>query len=96
MRRLGPVLKTISLGVSCGLVSALGLRGGWKDIDDAIEALDGWEGDFRWVPHHVAHAASGTFASGFDPCGVASRSCGSIRASRRLVAGRCAGGCRTE
>jgi carbamoyltransferase len=24
----------------------------------------------RWVPHHVAHAASATFASGFDPCGV--------------------------
>jgi carbamoyltransferase len=24
----------------------------------------------RWVPHHVAHAASGTFASGFDPCSV--------------------------
>src|SRR5687767_9742442 len=31
-------------------------------------ALDGWEGDFRWVPHHLAHAASATFASGFDPC----------------------------
>ena len=24
----------------------------------------------RWVPHHVAHAASATFASGFDPCSV--------------------------
>jgi carbamoyltransferase len=24
----------------------------------------------RWVPHHVAHAASATFASGFDPCAV--------------------------
>jgi carbamoyltransferase len=33
-------------------------------------ALDGWEGDFRWVAHHVAHAASATFASGFDPCSV--------------------------
>ena len=22
----------------------------------------------RWVPHHVAHAASATFASGMDPC----------------------------
>jgi carbamoyltransferase len=33
-------------------------------------ALDGWEGDFRWVRHHVAHAASATFASGFDPCSV--------------------------
>jgi carbamoyltransferase len=33
-------------------------------------ALGGWEGDFRWVPHHVAHAASATFASGSDPCSV--------------------------
>src|SRR3982751_2838022 len=33
-------------------------------------ALDGWEGDFRWVAHHVAHAASATFASGLDPCSV--------------------------
>ena len=24
----------------------------------------------RWVPHHVAHASSATFASGFDPCSV--------------------------
>jgi carbamoyltransferase len=24
----------------------------------------------RFVPHHVAHAASATFASGFDPCAV--------------------------
>ena len=24
----------------------------------------------RWVAHHVAHAASATFASGFDPCSV--------------------------
>jgi carbamoyltransferase len=24
----------------------------------------------RWVAHHVAHAASATFASGFDPCDV--------------------------
>jgi carbamoyltransferase len=24
----------------------------------------------RWVPHHVAHAASSTFASGWDPCSV--------------------------
>src|SRR3954447_190322 len=32
--------------------------------------LGGWEGDFRWVPHHVAHAASATFASGSDPCSV--------------------------
>jgi carbamoyltransferase len=27
-------------------------------------------GVVRWVPHHVAHAASATFASGFDPCAV--------------------------
>jgi carbamoyltransferase len=27
-------------------------------------------GVVRWVPHHVAHAASATFASGLDPCGV--------------------------
>src|SRR3954454_19309326 len=35
-----------------------------------VRSLLGWEGDFRWVPHHVAHAASATFASGFDPCSV--------------------------
>src|SRR3954454_16270147 len=33
-------------------------------------ALAGWDGDFRWVAHHVAHAASSTFASGWDPCSV--------------------------
>ena len=33
-------------------------------------ALGGWEGEFRWVGHHAAHAASATFASGFDPCSV--------------------------
>src|SRR5215213_7988252 len=27
-------------------------------------------GRVRWVAHHVAHAASATFASGFDPCSV--------------------------
>jgi carbamoyltransferase len=27
-------------------------------------------GCVRWVPHHVAHAASATFASGYDPCSV--------------------------
>jgi len=30
--------------------------------------LDGWEGEFRWVPHHLAHASSATFASGFERC----------------------------
>jgi carbamoyltransferase len=32
--------------------------------------LGGWDGDFRFVPHHVAHACSATFASGWDPCSV--------------------------
>src|SRR4051812_12809461 len=32
--------------------------------------LDGWEGEFHWVRHHVAHAASATFSSGWDPCSV--------------------------
>jgi carbamoyltransferase len=35
-----------------------------------LRAATGWEGDFHWVPHHVAHAASATFCSGFDPCSV--------------------------
>ena len=31
--------------------------------------LPGLDADrVRWVPHHVAHAASATFPSGFDPC----------------------------
>lgn len=30
--------------------------------------LDGWDGEFRWVPHHLAHASSATFASGFERC----------------------------
>src|SRR3954451_22374677 len=30
--------------------------------------LGGWEGDFRWVPDHLAHASSATFASGFERC----------------------------
>ena len=34
-------------------------------------ALPGLDAErVRWVPHHVAHAASATFASGFDPCSV--------------------------
>jgi len=32
--------------------------------------LSGWEGEFHWVRHHVAHAASATFSSGWDPCSV--------------------------
>jgi carbamoyltransferase len=34
----------------------------------ALPGLD--PGCVRWVPHHVAHAASATFASGWDPCSV--------------------------
>src|SRR3954451_9812111 len=53
-------------------------------------ALDGWEGDFRWVAHHVAHAASATFASGFDPCSVLVLDGRGERTSH--LAGRFAGG----
>jgi carbamoyltransferase len=53
-------------------------------------ALDGWEGDFRWVAHHVAHAASATFASGFDPCSVLVMDGRGEAASH--LAGRFAGG----
>jgi carbamoyltransferase len=53
-------------------------------------ALGGWEGDFRWVPHHVAHAASATFASGHDPCSVLVLDGRGERASH--LAGRHAGG----
>jgi carbamoyltransferase len=44
----------------------------------------------RWVPHHVAHAASATFASGFDPCDVLVVDGRGERASH--LAGRFAGG----
>src|SRR5215216_6549734 len=37
-------------------------------LRSALPGLD--PGRVRWVPHHVAHAASATFASGFDPCSV--------------------------
>src|ERR687890_384993 len=37
-------------------------------LTTALPGLD--PGCVRWVPHHVAHAASATFASGFDPCSV--------------------------
>jgi carbamoyltransferase len=37
-------------------------------LRSALPGLD--PGCVRWVPHHVAHAASATFASGFDPCSV--------------------------
>jgi carbamoyltransferase len=60
-------------------------------------------GAVRWVPHHVAHAASATFASGFDPCSVlvldgrgerASHLAG--RAARRLARVLAAQRCRTR
>jgi carbamoyltransferase len=44
----------------------------------------------RWVPHHVAHAASATFASGFDPCSVLVLDGRGERSSH--LAGRHAGG----
>jgi carbamoyltransferase len=53
-------------------------------------ALGGWEGDFRWVAHHVAHAASATFASGHDPCSVLVLDGRGERASH--LAGRSVGG----
>ncbi len=37
-------------------------------LQSALPGLD--PGCVRWVPHHVAHAGSATFASGFDPCSV--------------------------
>src|SRR3712207_2164548 len=44
----------------------------------------------RWVPHHVAHAASATFASGMDPCSVLVLDGRGERASH--LAGRSSGG----
>jgi carbamoyltransferase len=44
----------------------------------------------RWVPHHVAHAASATFASGLDQCDVLVLDGRGERASH--LAGRFAGG----
>jgi carbamoyltransferase len=52
--------------------------------------LGGWEGDFRFVPHHAAHAASATFASGLDPCSVLVLDGRGERGS--FLAGRFAGG----
>ncbi|HUP86628.1 MAG TPA: BTAD domain-containing putative transcriptional regulator [Acidimicrobiales bacterium] len=45
-----------------GLVSALGLQGGWKSVDDVIEAIDGWEGDRALVVVDDLHALWGTEA----------------------------------
>jgi carbamoyltransferase len=44
----------------------------------------------RWVPHHVAHASSATFASGMDPCDVLVLDGRGERTSH--LAGRFAGG----
>jgi carbamoyltransferase len=44
----------------------------------------------RWVPHHVAHAASAYLASGFDPCSVLVLDGRGERGSH--LAGRAAGG----
>src|SRR5918994_7046321 len=52
--------------------------------------LGDWDGEFRFVPHHVAHAASATFASGFDPCSVLVLDGRGERASH--LAGRSLGG----
>jgi DNA-binding SARP family transcriptional activator len=45
-----------------GLVAALGLPGGWTSVDDAIEALDTWEGDRALVAVDDLHALWGTEA----------------------------------
>ncbi|MDP9377956.1 MAG: carbamoyltransferase [Actinomycetota bacterium] len=45
---------------------------------------------FRWVPHHVAHAASAYLASGHDPCSVLVLDGRGERASH--LAGRAVGG----
>ena len=45
-----------------GLVSALGLSGGWTTVDDAIEALDGWRGERALVAVDDLHALWGTEA----------------------------------
>src|SRR3954467_2456608 len=56
-----------------------------------VSALPGLDPDcVRWVPHHVAHAASATFASGLDPCSVLVLDGRGERASH--LAGRSVGG----
>ncbi|MBW3615204.1 MAG: winged helix-turn-helix domain-containing protein [Actinobacteria bacterium] len=45
-----------------GLVAAFGLTGGWSDVDDAIEALDHWEGDRGLIAVDDLHALWGTEA----------------------------------
>ena len=54
-------------------------------------ALPGFDpGRVRFVPHHVAHAASATFASGYDPCSALVLDGRGERASH--LAGRSVGG----
>jgi carbamoyltransferase len=57
-------------------------------LEASLPGLD--PGIVRWVPHHVAHAASATFASGLDPCSVLVLDGRGERASH--LAGRSAGG----
>src|SRR4051812_37470587 len=57
-------------------------------LETSLPGLD--PGIVRWVPHHVAHAASATFASGLDPCSVLVLDGRGERASH--LAGRSAGG----
>jgi carbamoyltransferase len=57
-------------------------------LASALPGLD--PGRVRWVPHHVAHAASATYPSGFDPCSVLVLDGRGERASH--LAGRHAGG----
>lgn len=44
------------------LVSALGVAGGWRTVDDAIEAIDGWDGDRALIAVDDLHALWGTEA----------------------------------
>jgi carbamoyltransferase len=60
-------------------------RGGWGDVDGERTFLEGVHrvparlsaalgcdvsGRFRWIPHHLAHAASAFYTSGFDRAGI--------------------------
>jgi len=59
-----------------------GLPSAWSDAEDRVEFLEnvpkiplvlaehGFRGDFRWVPHHLAHAASTFLASPYDEAAV--------------------------
>lgn len=45
-----------------GLVGPLGLAGGWREIDDAIEALDAWQGERAILAIDDLHVLWGTEA----------------------------------